>query len=68
MLTPSAVNKMVAFEMIFQANNILPDFFFFKLFFRFSATGDKYTFSARRGGYILVLDSKTPKNWQDMWL
>lgn len=68
MLTPSAVNKMVAFEMIFRANNILPDFFFFKFFFRFSATGDKYTFSTHHGGYILVLDSKTPKNWQDMWL
>lgn len=64
MLTPSTVHKMVAFEMICRANDIVPDFFFF----RFVATGDKYTFSARRGGHNLVRDSKPPKNMQDKWL
>lgn len=45
MLTPNAVNKVVAFEMICPANGLLPDYFVFKHFFRFCATGDKYTFS-----------------------
>ena len=38
MLTPNAVNKVVAFEMICWANGVLPYFFIFKFFFRFSAT------------------------------
>lgn len=68
MLTPGAVHKIVAFEMICQANDILPDYFVFKFFFRFPATNDKYTFYARRGGHNLVVDSTPPKNWQDRWL
>ncbi|CAI9296339.1 unnamed protein product [Lactuca saligna] len=47
MLTPNAVNKVVAFEMICRANGYLPDYFVFKLFFRFCVTGDKYIFSVR---------------------
>lgn len=46
MLTPNVVNKAVTFEMIYWANRVLSDYFVFKLFFRFYATGDKYTFSA----------------------
>lgn len=68
MPTPNVVNKMLAFEMIFRANNILPDFFVFKFFFRFSATDDKFTFSARRGGHFVVPNGKTPKNSQEKWL
>lgn len=68
MLMPNAVHKMVAFEIICRANGILLDFFVFKYFFRFGATGDKYTFSTRHGGYNLVPDSKTPKNQQEKWL
>lgn len=64
MLTPNVVNKMVAFEMICRANEILPDFYAFKFFFRFCATNDKFIFSARRGGHVLVPDGKTPKNWK----
>lgn len=67
-LTPGVVHKMVAFEMICRVNDIVPDYFVFKFFFRFAATNDKYTFSARQGGHNLVLDSKPPKNWQDEWL
>ena len=33
MLTPNAVNKVVAFEMICRANGYLPDYFVFKFFF-----------------------------------
>lgn len=54
--------------MICRANGVLPEFFVFKFFFRFSVTGYKYTFSARRGGHVLVPDSKTPSSWQDKWL
>ncbi|CAI9267856.1 unnamed protein product [Lactuca saligna] len=68
MLTLNAVNKAVVFEMICPANDPLPDYFVFKYFFRFCATGDKYTFSVRRGVYTLVSGGKTPKNWQDKWL
>ena len=68
MLTPNAVNKVVAFEMIYRANGYVPDYFVFKFFFRFCLTGDKCTFSARRGGHALVPDGRTPKNWQDKWL
>ena len=68
MLTPNAVNKVVAFEMICRANGYVPDYFVFKFFFRFCLTGDKCTFSARRGGHALVPDGRTPKNWQDKWL
>ncbi|CAI9297856.1 unnamed protein product [Lactuca saligna] len=32
MLTPNAVNKVVAFEMICRANGYLPDYFVFKFF------------------------------------
>lgn len=68
MLTPGVVHNMVAFEMICRANGIVSDYYVFKFFFRFVATNDKYTFSACRGGHNLVLDSKSPKNWQDKWL
>lgn len=68
MLNLNVVNKMVAFDMICRANGMLPDSFVFKFFFFFSATGDMYTFSAWHGGHILVLDNKTPKNWQYKWL
>ncbi|CAI9290865.1 unnamed protein product [Lactuca saligna] len=68
MLTPNAVNKVVAFEMICRANGYVPDYFVFKFFFRFSLTGDKCTFSARLGGHALVPDGRTRKNWQDKWL
>ncbi|CAI9291263.1 unnamed protein product [Lactuca saligna] len=68
MLTPNAVNKVVAFEMICQPNGYLPDYFMFKYFFRFCCTGDKYTFSIQRGGHTLVPDGRTPKSWQDRWL
>ncbi|CAI9260064.1 unnamed protein product [Lactuca saligna] len=68
MLTPNAVNKAVAFEMICRANGYVPDYFVFKFFFWFCLTSDKCTFSARRGGHALVLDGRTPKNWQDKWL
>lgn len=47
MLTPNAVNKVVAFEMICRANDVLLDYFVFKYFFRFCCTGDKCTFSVR---------------------
>ena len=66
MLNPNAIHKMVAFEMIYRANNIILDFFVFKYLFRFGATGDKYTLSAHRGGHSLVPDSNTPKNW--LWV
>ena len=62
MLTPNAVNKVVAFEMICRANAYVPDYFVFKFFFRFCLTGDKCTFSARRRGHALVPDRRTPKN------
>lgn len=65
MLTPNAVKKVVVFEMIFRPNGLLFDFFVFKFFFCFSATGDKYMFSAKRGGHVLVPYGKTPKNWQE---
>ncbi|CAI9287170.1 unnamed protein product [Lactuca saligna] len=68
MLTPNVVNKVVAFEMICSANGYVPDYFVFRFFFRFCLTGDKCTFLARRGGHALVLDGRTPKNWQDKWL
>lgn len=68
MLTPNIVRKMVAFKMICQANDIIPDFFVFKYFFRFGAIADKYTFFARCGGHNLVRNSKTLKNWHDKWL
>ncbi|CAI9299612.1 unnamed protein product [Lactuca saligna] len=68
MLTPNAVNKVVAFQMICRANGYLLDYFVFKFFFRFYVTGDKCTFSVRRGGHALVPDMQTPKNWQDKWL
>ncbi|CAI9283409.1 unnamed protein product [Lactuca saligna] len=68
MLTPNAVNKIVAFEMICRANAYLPDYFVFKFFFRFCVTNDKYTFSVRRGGHALVPNGRTPKNWQEKWL
>lgn len=47
MLTPGVVHKIMAFELICRANNIIPDYFIFKFSFRFAATNDKYTFSAR---------------------
>lgn len=50
MLTPNVVNKVVAFKMICRANDLLPYYFVLKYFFRFCATGDKYTFSVRCGG------------------
>ncbi|CAI9294247.1 unnamed protein product [Lactuca saligna] len=62
MLTPNAVNKVVAFEMICRANGYLPDYFVFKFFFRFCVTGDKCTFLIQRGGHALVPDGRTPKN------
>ncbi|CAI9287024.1 unnamed protein product [Lactuca saligna] len=68
MLTPNAVNKVVLFEMICRANGYLPYYFVFKFFFRFSVTGNKCTFSVRRGGHAPVPDGRTPKNWQDKWL
>ncbi|CAI9302842.1 unnamed protein product [Lactuca saligna] len=68
MLTPSVVHKMVAFEMICRANDIVPVFFVFKFFFRFAATNDKYTFFDCRGGHNLVLDNKLLKEWQNRWL
>ncbi|CAI9290861.1 unnamed protein product [Lactuca saligna] len=68
MLTLDAIHKVVAFEMICRANGIIPDYFVFKYFFRFPATNDKYTFSARRGGHNLVLDNKPPKNYQEKWV
>lgn len=68
MLTPNAVNKVVAFDMIYCANGYLPDYFVFKYFFRFCYTDDKCTFSVRRGGHALVPDGRTPKNWKDKWL
>ncbi|CAI9286930.1 unnamed protein product [Lactuca saligna] len=67
MLTPNAVNKVVAFEMIYRANGYLPDYFVFKYFFHFCCSVDKYMFSVRRGGYTLVPDGQMPKNWQDKW-
>lgn len=67
MLTPNAVHKIVAFEMICRANDIILDFFF-KYVFWFGAISDKYTFFARRGGHNLVSHSKTPKKWQEKWL
>lgn len=33
MLTPNMVHKMLAFEMIFWVDGIIPDFFIFKFFF-----------------------------------
>ncbi|CAI9271252.1 unnamed protein product [Lactuca saligna] len=68
MLTPNVINKVVAFETIRRADGYLPDYFVFKFFFQFCITGDKYTFSVRRGGHTLVPDGRTPKNWQDKWL
>lgn len=68
MLTPNAINKIVVLEMIFWSNNILPESFVIKFFFQFSATGDKFTFSAHCGGHVLFLYGKIPKNWQDKWL
>ncbi|CAI9281334.1 unnamed protein product [Lactuca saligna] len=68
MLTPGAVHKIVAFEMICRANGIVPNYLIFKFFFQFVATNEKYTFSARRASHDLVLDNKPPKNWQDKWL
>ena len=68
MLTPNAVNKVVAFEMICRANGYLPDYFVFKYFFRFCCTGDKCTFYVQRGWNTLVPDRQTPKNWLDKWL
>ncbi|CAI9281232.1 unnamed protein product [Lactuca saligna] len=59
--------KVVAFEMICRANGYLLDYFVFKYFFRFCWTGDKFMFSVRRDGHTLVLDDRTPKNWQDRW-
>ncbi|CAI9298764.1 unnamed protein product [Lactuca saligna] len=50
MLTPGAVHKVVAFEMICYANGIMPDYFVSYYFFQFAATNDRYTFSARRRG------------------
>ncbi|CAI9277823.1 unnamed protein product [Lactuca saligna] len=47
MLTPNAVHKIVAFEMICRANDIILDFFF-RYFFWFGAISDKYTFFAWR--------------------
>ena len=44
MLTPNAVNKVVAFEMICRANGYLPNYFVFKYFFRFCCTSDKSRF------------------------
>ncbi|CAI9274521.1 unnamed protein product [Lactuca saligna] len=41
MLTLNVINKVVAFEMICRATGLLHDYFVFKYFFRFSATGDK---------------------------
>ena len=52
MLALNAVNKVVAFKVICRANGLLPDYFVFKYFLRFCATGDKYTFSVRRGGIL----------------
>lgn len=54
--------------MICRANGLLLYYFFFKYFFKFCAIGDKYTFSVQHGGYTLVPEGKTPKNWQDKWL
>lgn len=68
MITPNVVNKMVTFEMICNTNGVIPEYFFFKFFFRFSAIRDKYTFSARRGSHVLVPNGKMSKNWQDKWL
>lgn len=65
MLTPGAIHKRVDFEMICRANGIVPDYFVFNFFFRCAPTNDKYTFFAHRGGHNLVLDNKSPKNWQD---
>ncbi|CAI9300375.1 unnamed protein product [Lactuca saligna] len=62
MLTPGTIHKVVAFEMIWRANGIIPNYFVFKYFFRFAVTNDKYTFSARPGGDNLVMDSNPPKN------
>ncbi|CAI9287043.1 unnamed protein product [Lactuca saligna] len=56
MLTPSAVHKIVAFEMICRANGIVLDYFVFNFFFRFVATNNKYTFSARR---VVIISSLT---------
>ncbi|CAI9263678.1 unnamed protein product [Lactuca saligna] len=68
MLTPNIVNKVVAFEMTCRANDVLPNYFVFKYFFRFCCTGDKCTFSVWQGAHTLVPDGKTPKNWKDKWL
>lgn len=68
MLTPNAFHKMVDLKMICLANGIIPYFFVFKYYFQFGATGDKYTIYACRGGHNLVLESKTPKNWQEKLL
>lgn len=68
MLTSDAVNKMMEFEMICWTNGVPPNFFIFKFFLWFNATDDKYTFSARRSGHVLVPDRKNPKNWQEKWL
>ncbi|CAI9287327.1 unnamed protein product [Lactuca saligna] len=56
MQTPNAVNKFIAFEMIYRANGYLPDFFMFKYFFRFCCTDDKYTFYVWREDHTLVPD------------
>lgn len=68
MLNPNVVHKMVAFEMIYEVNGIIRNFFVFKYFSQFGTTGNKYIFSACCGGHNLVPDSNTPKNWQEKWL
>lgn len=44
MLTPNAMNKVMAFEMICRDNGLLPYYFIFKYLFRLYTTGDKCTF------------------------
>lgn len=68
MLALNVVKKIVPFKMIFRAHDPLPGFYIIKSFFCFSATGDKFTFSAPRGGHVLVPDGKNVKKWHDKWL
>lgn len=44
-LVPNGVNKIIAFEMLCRCNEIVPDLWVFRHFFRLSAssTGDNYT-------------------------
>lgn len=68
-LTPNALNKVVAFEMMCRSQDFLPSLPVFKNFFRFFTVGDKFTFYTWKNAHVLVPDEKiSPKNWKNHWL